>query len=157
MVHTHTAKAGFVGRTAAVTALRPRPVIVHTYHGHVLEGYFGKVTTRFYRTLESTLAKRSDRLVGVSQATVDDLVRLGVAPRERFRVIPLGLDLEPFASVDEQAGRTLRDTLGIADDEVVLTYVGRLVPIKRVDTLLRGLRACAHDRPRAAAVDRRRR
>ncbi len=138
VVHTHTAKAGFVGRTAAVTALRPRPVIVHTYHGHVLEGYFGKATTRFYRTLESTLANRSDRLVGVSEATVDDLVRLGIAPRERFSVIPLGLDLEPFASVDEQAGRSLRGTLGIADDEVVLTFVGRLVPIKRVDTLLRG-------------------
>ncbi len=79
VVHTHTAKAGFLGRLAALTALRPRPAIVHTYHGHVLEGYFGPAKSNLYRSLEALLGRRSDCLVGVSQATVDDLVRLGVA------------------------------------------------------------------------------
>ncbi len=138
VMHTHMAKAGFVGRAAALAALRPAPVIVHTYHGHVLEGYFGAAKSRLYRALEARLAKRSDCLVGVSQATVDDLVRLGVAPRERFRVIPLGLDLDPFGSADGAAGRELRRALGVADEEIVLTFVGRVVPIKRVDLLLRG-------------------
>jgi hypothetical protein len=89
IVHTHTAKAGFVGRVAAVLGPRPRPIIVHTYHGHVLEGYFGRLGSTVYRVLERELARVSDCLVGVSQATVDDLVRLGVAPRDRFRVVPI--------------------------------------------------------------------
>ena len=139
VVHTHMAKAGFLARLAALTAVRPRPVIVHTYHGHVLEGYFGPAKSRLYRSFEAGLARVSDRLLGVSEATVDDLVRLGVADRDRFRVIPLGLDLEPFATLDPAPGRELRRGLGIGDDDVVLSFVGRVVPIKRVDVLLRAL------------------
>jgi glycosyltransferase involved in cell wall biosynthesis len=137
IVHTHTAKAGFVGRAAAL-ALRPRPAIVHTYHGHVLEGYFGPRKAALFRRLERGMARVSDCLIGVSDRTVDDLVRLGVAPRDRFRVIALGMDLDPFAGVDAAAGRKLRREVGIADDQVLLTFVGRIVPIKRVDVLLRG-------------------
>ena len=144
VVHTHMAKAGFLARLAALTALRPRPVIVHTYHGHVLEGYFGPAKSRLYRSFETGLARVSDRLLGVSEATVDDLVRLGVAGRDRFQVIPLGLDLEPFATLDPAPGRELRRGLGIGDDDVVLSFVGRVVPIKRVDVLLRAL-ALARD------------
>lgn len=139
IVHTHTAKAGFLGRLAPLLALRPPPVLVHTYHGHVLEGYFGRARARSYLELERRLASRSDCLVGVSRATVDDLVRLGVAPRERFRVIPLGLDLEPFARTANGHGETLRRELGMGDDEVLLAYVGRVVPIKRLDVLLRAV------------------
>src|SRR3954468_24079079 len=95
IVHTHTAKAGMLGRLAAL-AMRPRPIIVHTYHGHVLEGYFGPLRNAFYRALERGLARVSDVLIGVSSATGDDLVRLQIAPREKFRVIPIGLDLDPF-------------------------------------------------------------
>src|SRR4051812_40759386 len=76
IVHTHTAKAGMLGRLAAVLAGRPRPLIVHTYHGHVLEGYFGPVRNFVYRSLERLLGRFSDVLIGVSSATVDDLVRL---------------------------------------------------------------------------------
>jgi glycosyltransferase involved in cell wall biosynthesis len=137
LIHTHTAKAGFIGRLAALGALRPRPVLVHTFHGHVLEGYFGPLRNRLYRSLEAGLARRTDRLVGVSEATADDLVRLGIAPRDRFRVIPLGLDLEPFANADAAAGSRLRREVGIGEEELVLTFVGRLVAIKQVDLLLR--------------------
>jgi glycosyltransferase involved in cell wall biosynthesis len=144
VVHSHMAKAGFLARLTALAALRPRPVIVHTYHGHVLEGYFGPLQSRLYRSLETGLGRRSDRLIGVSQATVDDLVRLGVAGRDRFQVIPLGLDLGPFARLDRTPGRALRRGLGIGDDDIVLGFVGRVVPIKRVDVLLRAL-ALAQD------------
>jgi glycosyltransferase involved in cell wall biosynthesis len=129
IVHTHTAKAGMLGRLAAVLAGRPRPVIVHTYHGHVLEGYFGTVVTAGYRTVERGLARVSDRLIGVSQSTVDDLVRMRVAPRERFTVVPLGLELGRFLSLDPRP----------EGDDVVALYAGRLVPIKRVDVLIRAL------------------
>jgi glycosyltransferase involved in cell wall biosynthesis len=139
IVHTHAAKAGFLGRTTALLAVRPRPIIVHTFHGHVLEGYFGRARTTLYRSVESALARRTDRLIGVSQATVDDLVRLGVAPRERFRVVPLGLDLDRFASLAAEPSGPLRGELGLADDELLATYVGRVVPIKRLDVLLRAV------------------
>jgi glycosyltransferase involved in cell wall biosynthesis len=131
IVHTHTAKAGALGRTAALLAGTSPPVIVHTYHGHVLEGYFGTAVTAGYRAVERGLARFSDRLVGVSQATVDDLVRLGIAPRERFTVIPLGLDLDRFLSLEPRAEA--------GEGDAVALYAGRLVPIKRVDVLLRAL------------------
>ena len=135
IVHTHTAKAGFVGRAAAVIS-HPRPLIVHTYHGHVLEGYFGAAKSQLYRRLEALLGRWSDRLIGVSQATVDDLVRLRIAPRERFRVVPLGLDLERYARLGDRERREGRAELGVSDDQRLLTYVGRIVPIKRLDVLL---------------------
>jgi glycosyltransferase involved in cell wall biosynthesis len=147
VVHTHTAKAGFLGRQAAL-AVRPRPVIVHTYHGHVLEGYFGSRKARLYRELERALARVSDCLIGVSQATVDDLVRLRVAPRERFRVLPLGLDLDRFAELPGALRVESRGELGIGADEVLLVFVGRLVPIKRLDVLLGALAQARESEPR---------
>jgi glycosyltransferase involved in cell wall biosynthesis len=137
IVDTHTAKAGMLGRLAAVMAGPPRPKIVHTYHGHVLEGYFGRVQTATYRELERRLATVSDALIGVSRATVDDLVRLGIAPREKFRVIPLGLDLKPFLEADPDAGFEFRREVGVRDGELLVTFVGRLAAIKRGDVLLR--------------------
>jgi glycosyltransferase involved in cell wall biosynthesis len=147
IVHTHTAKAGFLGRQAAL-AVRPRPAIVHTYHGHVLEGYFGAAKSRLYLELERALARVSDRLIGVSQATVDDLVRLGVAPSERFRVLPLGLDLDPLAEVDVASRPASRRELGIGAEEILLVFVGRVVPIKRLDLLLPALAQAGESEPR---------
>jgi glycosyltransferase involved in cell wall biosynthesis len=147
IVHTHTAKAGFLGRQAAL-AVRPRPVIVHTYHGHVLEGYFGPAKARLYLELERALARVSDRLLGVSQATVDDLVRLGVAPPEKFRVLPLGLDLDPLAEPDDGLRAASRDELGVGAGEILLAFVGRVAPIKRLDLLLRALAQAREFEPR---------
>jgi glycosyltransferase involved in cell wall biosynthesis len=149
IVDTHTAKAGMLGRLAAVMAGGPRPKIVHTYHGHVLEGYFGPVKNATYRGFERGLATVSDALIGVSSATVDDLVRLGVAPREKFRVIQIGLDLDPFLGAAPGDGGAFRAEAGVQPGEVLLTFVGRLVPIKRVDVLLR---AAAHARGEGAPV-----
>jgi glycosyltransferase involved in cell wall biosynthesis len=149
LVHTHTAKAGFIGRLAAQACRDPRPIVVHTYHGHVLEGYYSAPVTAVYRALERAMARRSDRLIGVNTATVDDLVRLGVAPREKFEVVPLGLELDDFLALDPQPGGPFRDELGVAPDEILATFVGRLVPIKRVDVLLR---AVAHARSLGAPL-----
>jgi len=149
IVHTHTAKAGFLGRLAAVLCPGPRPILVHTYHGHVLEGYFGRRTTAIYRFLERRLAAVSDCLIGVSRATVDDLVRLRVADRARFRVIPIGLDLERFRQPDAEAALALRRVCGVGEGEVLAAFVGRLVPIKRVDLVLR---ATAEARRRGAPL-----
>lgn len=143
VVHTHTAKGGFLGRLAAHLAGRPRPVVVHTYHGHVLEGYFSPPVSAAFRGLERLAAHGTDALIGVSETTVADLVRLRVAPRSRFRVVPLGLDLDPFLALDRtgpSAGR-LRAETGAGSDEVVALFVGRFAPIKRLDVLLDALAA----------------
>lgn len=147
VVHTHTAKAGLLGRVAARLALGRRPIVVHTYHGHVLRGYFGPGTTAVYRLLERGLGLLSTRLIGVSRSTVDDLVELGVAPRDKFVVVPVGLDLAPFLRVEPGTG-TWRAELDAGPDALVLTFVGRLVPIKRVDLLIDGV-----GRARARGVD----
>jgi glycosyltransferase involved in cell wall biosynthesis len=155
IVHTHTAKAGTLGRVAARLALGPRPIVVHTYHGHVLRGYFGPAKTLVFRGIEQGLGRVSDCLVGVSQATVDELVELRVAPPERFRVVPLGLDLDRFLRIDiGDRGSALRAELGVGDDELLAVFVGRLVPIKRVDVLLHALAhaRAGHVRLRLAIV-----
>lgn len=146
LVHTHTAKAGALGRIAAL-AVRPRPIIVHTYHGHVLEGYFGRPLTAAYRLVEKLLARVSDQLVAVSEQTADDLVRLGVASRDRFAVIPIGLDLRRLLALPLEPDGEARAELGLTPADVVLTFVGRLVRIKRLDVLLRAVALALPDAP----------
>ena len=99
IIHTHMAKAGAIGRAAAALynrSARPseRARIVHTYHGHVLRGYFNPVVSRFFLLLERTLATQTTRLIAVGPEVRDDLVAFGVAPVEQFSVIRLGIDLD---------------------------------------------------------------
>ena len=136
IVHTHTAKAGTLGRVAARIALGPRPIVVHTYHGHVLSGYFGPAKTRVFRAVERALGSVSDQLIGVSDATVDELVAMRVAPRSRFTVVRIGLDLEGFLAAGPHDGASFRREVGAVADDVLAVFVGRLAPIKRLDILL---------------------
>src|SRR4029078_13074666 len=96
ILHTHTAKAGTVGRVAALLAgpLHRPPIIVHTFHGHVLRGHFGPLRSRFFGLLERWLATRTTALIAVSPQVRDDLVSLSVAPRDRLVVVRLGIELE---------------------------------------------------------------
>jgi glycosyltransferase involved in cell wall biosynthesis len=141
VIHTHAAKGGTLGRVAAVLAFplgRMRPVVVHTYHGHSLTGYFSGRTAGIYRWIEKLLAAQTDVLLAVSAEVRDDLVRLGVAPASKFRVMPLGFDLSPFSDDTRrpERRRELRREWSIDEDEVVVTLIARLVPIKRVDRFL---------------------
>jgi len=137
ILHTHMAKAGTVGRLAAET-VRPRPVTVHTFHGHVLDGYFSPAVEKAFLTAERLLARRTDVLIAVSPQVRDALVELGVGAPERWRVVPLGLDLGPFAAVRRPSGR-LRERLGLGADVPLVGAVGRLVPIKDLATLVRAV------------------
>jgi glycosyltransferase involved in cell wall biosynthesis len=132
IVHTHTAKAGVLGRLAA--RLAGVPVVVHTFHGHVLRGYFGPVKTAVFRRLEAGLGRMADALVAVSDSVKQDLVALGIADGNRIRVVPLGLDPEPFAGA---LGRgALRRDWNVPAEAPLVGMVGRLVPIKDVPTFL---------------------
>jgi len=132
IVHTHTAKAGVLGRIAARAARVP--VVVHTYHGHVLSGYFHPIVSALFRRVEWALAPATSVLLTVSESVKDDLVRLGVARAERVRVLPLGLDLQPLAEPLPRG--SLRKEAGWADDARIVGIVGRLVPIKDIDTFI---------------------
>ena len=141
ILHTHTAKAGAAGRIAAKLAGPARPpIIVHTYHGHVLRGYFDPVRTAVFRDLERRLAKISTRLVAVSDEVRDDLVSMGVAPVEKFSVIRLGIDLEHRITPDAGQAAELRRQYGIPADAFVVGWIGRMTGIKRVPDVLAGFK-----------------
>lgn len=144
IVHTHTAKAGALGRVAAVfynTAARRarRAAVIHTFHGHVFEGYFGRFGTAAVRLIERTLARVTDRIVTISARQYDDIThRFAIAPPERVVVVPLGLELGPLLALPDRAVRG-QDVSAGGGPDVVVGYVGRLVPIKDLKTLLQGI------------------
>jgi glycosyltransferase involved in cell wall biosynthesis len=138
ILHTHTAKAGATGRIAALTAGSARPrAIVHTYHGHVLRGYFSAPRTAAFRAVERLLARRTSALVAVSEQVRDELVEMGIAPLERFVVIPYGFDFTGRVDPDGSLRQQTRAQLGLADDTFLVGWVGRLTDIKKPLDLVR--------------------
>jgi glycosyltransferase involved in cell wall biosynthesis len=141
ILHTHTAKAGTVGRLAARLAGSARPpIVVHTFHGHVLRGYFGPVRSRLFRWLERWLARGTTALIAVSPQVRDDLVALGVAPREKFAVIRLGIELEERVA-DMNGREDTRHYLGIAPDRFTVGWIGRMTAIKNTEDVLSAFKA----------------
>lgn len=150
ILHTHTAKAGAVGRLAALLAGSARPrVVIHTYHGHVLRGYFGRLGTWLFRAVERAFARNTDVLVAVSPQVRDDLVEIGIAPERRFAVVRLGIDLEPRVATTVDRAEARRQ-LGIGPGRFVVGWFGRMTAVKRTDDLIdalvalrgRGVDAC---------------
>lgn len=128
VVHTHTAKAGFVGRWAA--KLAGVPVIVHTFHGHTFHGYFGPNKTRFFITLEQITSRITDTIIALTQGLRRDLAdQYHVTRKEHITVLPLGLDLEPFAQTQRKSG-VFRQRWNIPQDAPLIGIVGRFVPVK---------------------------
>jgi glycosyltransferase involved in cell wall biosynthesis len=141
ILHTHTAKAGAIARAAALLVPGSRPdVIVHTFHGHVLKGYFGPGRTAFFRQVERSLARSSDALVAVSPEVRDDLVALGVAPREKFVVVRLGIPLAERLDDAEPDG-DYRHLYGIGAERFVVGWVGRMTGVKDTGAVLRTVAA----------------
>lgn len=132
IVHTHTAKAGFVGRLAA--RLARVPVVVHTFHGNVFKGYFSPRKTKLFISIEKNLARSTDAIIVLSEQQRDEILGLGIGRAEQYRVIPLGLDLSPFLQSEKLRGE-LRQELKI-DSAPLIGIVARLVPIKAIHLLL---------------------
>jgi glycosyltransferase involved in cell wall biosynthesis len=157
VIHTHTAKAGTLGRVAAglFNMTRPRRrrcLVVHTFHGHVLSGYFGPTMNLAVRLAERTLAGITDRVVTLSPAQRHDIVtRFNIAAAARTAVVPLGLDLERLASLDSSAAH-LRRQFGIPERATVVGFAGRFVAIKDLATLVRAFSLVAARRPEAVLL-----
>ncbi len=147
ILHTHTAKAGALGRIGATLMIRHRPqVIVHTFHGHGFVGEFSPTTSRVYAWVERQLARRATRLIAVSEEVRQDLIRLGVAPPGQIEVVRLGFDLSRFTPEKEEREtrrRDMRSRLGIPQDATVVTLIARVVKVKRVDRFLAMARCLA--------------
>ncbi|MFD7056820.1 glycosyltransferase [Streptomyces mirabilis] len=142
IVHTHTAKAGALGRMAAVLARVP--VRVHTFHGHLLQGYFSPAKTRLVVQAERSLAAVTDRLVAVGRSVRDDLLAAGIGRPGQYAVVPPGTT--PAAA----PGRSeARNQLGLPEDSLVVAYVGRVTRIKRPDRFLSVAREVRHAVPAA--------
>ncbi len=123
VVHTHTSKAGVLGRSAARSARVP--VIAHTFHGLVLRDYAAPVLAELARRIERRLARHTHLLFAVSESCRDELRELGVATD--VRVVLPAVATASFAAADRDAARR---RLGLAPDEVALGFVGRLAPVK---------------------------
>ena len=145
IVHTHHSKAGLLGRSAALLAGIPR---IHTFHGHVFEGYFSPRTSALIVATERALARRTTRIIAISELQREDLVRRGVASRDEITVVPLGLELDQFADPDRAQARARLD---VPAEAFVAVLLGRIVPIKRVDRLLR-IFARVHERVPASRL-----
>jgi glycosyltransferase involved in cell wall biosynthesis len=155
IVHTHMAKAGAIGRAAVFMYNRSvapgeRARVVHTYHGHVLEGYFSGARTALFVGIERLLARSTDRIVAISPAIRDELLREHHIGRgNQYRVVPLGFDLSALAAIDDRARATARESLGIAAPAHVVSTVGRLTAIKQHHLFLETARLVANQDPAA--------
>ena len=129
IVHTHASKAGAIGRIAANKAGVKQ--IYHTFHGHVFHSYFGKTKTTFYKNLERYLAKKSTKIIAISEIQKHELVDIHkICKSEKVEVIPLGFDLDRFKENQENKRAIFRKEWRIKENEIAIGIIGRIVPIK---------------------------
>jgi len=147
ILHTHTAKAGAVGRAAGLLYRwacfrtlvgKPRPLkVVHTFHGHVFHSYYGKFKTRIFIMIEKVLARvATDKIIVITEQQYDEIHNtFGIGKAEQFEVIPLGIDLRPF---ETPPGKRFdfRTEVGAEETDFLVGFVGRLTEIKNVPMLL---------------------
>jgi glycosyltransferase involved in cell wall biosynthesis len=140
IVHTHTAKAGAVGRLAAIAYnfLHPfqQTKIFHTFHGHIFDGYFGRFKTGIFILIEQFLALFTCKIIAVSESIKKELISFGVSGQNKIEVIPLGLELDKFLNIPERS-----------EDILNIGIIGRLVPIKNHYLFLAAVAKIISDNP----------
>jgi glycosyltransferase involved in cell wall biosynthesis len=158
VLHTHASKAGYLGRRALGKLARSEGIArVHTFHGHVLEGYFPAAISKRLIAKERQLAALTDRILAVSHATGDDLVRLGVVDEERLVVVPPGVELDAFLDIERYGesaavGAEVRSLIGAGPGDVLIGCIGRLAEVKRVDWAVDVFESLAARFPKAHLV-----
>jgi glycosyltransferase involved in cell wall biosynthesis len=139
IVHTHASKAGTLGRLAAFSM--NVQVVVHTFHGHVFHSYFGKLKTEFYKNVERYLALRSSKIIAISEKQKEELALIHkICPSKKIEVVPLGFDLNKFNENKEENRKKFRTKYKVADDELVISIIGRIVPVKNHELFLKAIK-----------------
>ena len=155
IVHTHTAKAGFSARLTVFIynlLFRRKIQIVHTFHGHVFEGYFSKFKSKVFTFIERMLARMTNVIIAISETQKRELVeKYRIASADKIKVIELGLNLQPFLNCDLQRGR-FRRRWGIDDQVLLVGIIGRLVPIKNHQMFLQGVKHFIAENPHVRAT-----
>jgi glycosyltransferase involved in cell wall biosynthesis len=130
IIHTHTSKAGFLGRIASLVSLQ-KSIRVHTFHGHLLDGYFGKFKCFLIAMAEKSLGLITDELLSVGDKVREDLLQVGIGNKEKFNLMPPGLSIGALQTKSES-----RASLGISGESVQCAFIGRVTKIKRPDRFL---------------------
>ncbi len=139
IVHTHASKAGTLGRLAASSC--GVLIIIHTFHGHVFHSYFGKLKTLFYKTIERYLAKKSTIIIAISESQKQELVEIHkICTADKVKVIPLGFDLSKFQENILEKRKSFRSKYNLDEDEIAISIIGRLVPVKNHALFLEALK-----------------
>jgi glycosyltransferase involved in cell wall biosynthesis len=136
IVHTHTSKAGFLGRVAA--RLCKVPAVVHSPHGTILEGYFSSAVTQFYTILERITAPVSQAIICLTEREIDQYLAAKIGQREQYVAIHNGIDIAAYSQTT-QSRQDVRRSLSIPPEAIVLITVGRLVPVKGQADLIAAL------------------
>ncbi len=131
VLNTHTAKAGVIGRLAALSLGKERPAIVHTIHGHLLYGYFSKTKTFVFVIIEKLFASRSDVLIAAGDKVKNELLRAEIGSEESYIVARPSVRLHEL-----QSRGAIREKLGISESEIVIGWLGRLAQVKRPDRVI---------------------
>ncbi len=135
IVHTHTSKAGLLGRIAA--KLAGTPIVIHTPHGHVFFGYFGPMRTNFFIRLEKIASLITDKIIALTNREKKDTIAFKVAKEDKLTVIHSGIELDKFTQSSTQDIRLLKNNLGIQEKALIVGTAGRLVPIKGPEYLIK--------------------
>jgi glycosyltransferase involved in cell wall biosynthesis len=144
VVHTHAAKPGAIGRLAA-SAMNV-PAIVHTFHGHVFHSYFNTIKTNLFINTERYLARKSHAIVAISEQQKKELsADFKIAAPEKFHVIPLGFDLDRFRTNRQEKRSAFRAEFNLAEDEIAIGIIGRLVPVKNHYLFLKAIAHVLHE------------
>lgn len=139
IIHTHASKAGAIGRSAGIAYGKAK--MVHTFHGHVFHSYFGPIKTAFYKNIERALALKTDKIIAISDRQKLELTKkYRICAEDRVEVIPLGFDLSKFHSNLDEKRTLFREKYEIAEDEIAIGIIGRLVPIKNHKLFLKSIK-----------------
>lgn len=130
IIHTHTSKAGFLGRIASIVSLQ-KSIRVHTFHGHLLEGYFGKFKRFLIVIAEKSLGLITDQLLAVGDKVREDLLQVGIGNIEKFSLMPPGLSIGALQTKSKS-----RASLGLSGESLQCAFIGRVTKIKRPDRFL---------------------
>ncbi len=141
IIHTHTAKAGTIGRIAVFfyrLSSRKKVKIIHTFHGHIFHSYYGNLKTKIFLAIEKLLARfATDKIIVISRRQFEEIhEKFGIGRKEQFEIVRLGIDLEKFAEADAKKN-ILREEIGAEKDDVLVGFVGRLTEIKNISLLLK--------------------
>ena len=130
VIHTHTAKAGFLGRIASIISMHSS-IRVHTFHGHLLNGYFGSLKRSLVVLAESSLALFTDQLLAVGNKVRQDLLKAGIGKKEKFGLMPPGLEIGNLPNKTDS-----QNSFGLSSDRLQCAFIGRVTQIKRPDRFL---------------------